>query len=107
MPCSGSNLLYGHVRAFYTVLTTGAEPVTLAVYTPLDNVKSICGFPRGSWATDSCLKVINVSSIRSLVGIWVGINTKEVYILRKHPGLAYLSTDERGFQEGDIEDNED
>ncbi|KAF9523629.1 hypothetical protein CPB83DRAFT_871548 [Crepidotus variabilis] len=87
MPCSGSNLLYGH-------------PVTLAVYTPLDNVKS-------SWATDSCLKVINVSSIRSLVGIWVGINTKEVYILRKHPGLAYLSTDERRFQEGDIEDNEE
>ncbi|KAF9523527.1 hypothetical protein CPB83DRAFT_871593 [Crepidotus variabilis] len=94
MPRSGSNLLYGHVRAFYTVLTTGAEPVTLAVYTPLDNVKSICGFPRGSWATDS-------------LGIWVGINTKEVYILRKHPGLAYLSTDERRFQEGDIEDNEE
>ena len=42
--------------------------------------------------------VLKVSSIQSLVGIWVGVLSKEVYILRKHPGLQLLTQEERGLE---------
>ncbi|KAF9531569.1 hypothetical protein CPB83DRAFT_915758 [Crepidotus variabilis] len=94
----GTNLLFGHAHAFYTIKTSTFSK-TLVVYTPLCSVKTIFRIPRGSWGLDGSEKVLDVLCICNLVGIWVGVNTREVYILRKHPGLDYLTTEERGVEE--------
>lgn len=46
---------------------------------------------------------MEASNILSIVGIWAAEASKNVYILRKHPGLKLLSPYEAG-KEGDDED---
>ncbi|KAF9521402.1 hypothetical protein CPB83DRAFT_928297, partial [Crepidotus variabilis] len=104
---ANGNLIFGHAWAFYTISTDSTSPPrTLAIYTPLISVTTTSRIPRGKWAVGQ-LAVVEVAKIRSLVGIWTGVNTKGVYILRKHPGLDYLATDERGVEAGDLVEDED
>lgn len=72
------------------------------VYTPLTKLNIILNYPRGQWDT-RLKKVANIDDIISLVGIWEAEESKNVYILRKHPGLAMLQDDECGI----VDDNDE
>jgi len=55
-------------------------------------VESIASTIRGqSWS--AALYAIKVSSVLDIVGIWE--YSKHIYMLRKHPGLVMLSTEEK------------
>ncbi|KJA26463.1 hypothetical protein HYPSUDRAFT_132751 [Hypholoma sublateritium FD-334 SS-4] len=98
---NGFNLIFGEARAFYKVSEKFGNHI-LAVYTPLQEIKKIFHIPRGKWNPDTPM-VLEVSSIQSLVGIWVGILSKEVYILRKHPGLQLLTQEEHGLESEELD----
>ena len=44
------------------------------------------------------------ASIHAIVGIWEYEANKNVYMLRKHPGLEWLTPEERNLREDDLEE---
>lgn len=102
---NGFNLIFGEARAFYQ-LGERFGGRKLALYTPLQEVKKIFHIPRGKW-NPQAPEVLEITAIKSLVGIWVGVLSKEIYILRKHPGLQLLTQEECGLDPEELDDEED
>lgn len=72
----------------------------LAIYTPLINVQQVLRTQiRGKWESPTILKVIEASQILDIVGIWSAEASENIYVLRKHPGLAMLSAVECGNED--------
>lgn len=69
------------------------------VYRQLVDTKQILGQLRGKW-DDSTIHVVEISAIVDIVGIWEAQNVNPerdfIYILRKHPAINALSSDELG-----------
>ena len=82
--------IFGEALAFYTVAETN---LSLVVYHPLIERHKLHGRWYGQWS--SSVYVLETSAIVSLVGIWVFNN--HVHILRKHPELNLLTSDECGI----------
>lgn len=100
---SDFNVTFGEALAFYEVKTK-ASSQAVVVYWPLEKVERSLNFIRGVW-NRQFLKAANVVNILNIVGIWTASETSQCsYILRKHPGLAMLSTEESGIviQDGEI-----
>lgn len=93
---SSFNVIFGQVRAFYQI-KMGSQMLSLVAYTPLDKVQIVLGFPRGKW-NNSLVKVANIIDIISIVAIWEAETSRNIYILRKHPGLAMLQDYECGIE---------
>lgn len=68
----------------------------LVVYRPVVDLHQALRRWQGTWADH--IATARASSIEAIVGIWEGIRTKHVHILRKHPGLNMLSDMECGNQ---------
>ncbi|KAF8878329.1 hypothetical protein BD779DRAFT_1447804 [Infundibulicybe gibba] len=88
----GGQLIFGEALAFYELQEPKQELVV--VYHSLGSVKSTLGCITGIWLPQ--ISVLPVRKIINIVGVWTGPTTKRVYILRKHPGLQYLNTEECG-----------
>ena len=103
-PASDSNVVYfGEALAFYAVKTLASSTHAVVVYRPLEGLEHSLNVPRGYWNRITP-KVANVVDILNIVGIWTASETSErSYILRKHPGLAMLSTEESGIMAQDGE----
>ena len=82
--------IFGEALAFYTVAGTD---LSLVVYHPLIERCKLHGRWYGQWS--SSVYVLETSAIVSLIGIWVFNN--HVHILRKHPKLNLLTSDEYGI----------
>ena len=97
-------MTFGEALAFYEVKTqTAASSHAVVVYWPLEKLERSLNVPRGVWNRQT-LKVANVVNILNIVGIWTASETSQrSYILRKHPGLAMLSTEESGIATPDGE----
>lgn len=95
--------MFGEALAFYTVVEVpDADAELLVVYRPLVELHQVLRRWQGTWAAE--IATARVSSIEAIVGIWEGIRTKKIHVLRKHPGLDLLSDTERGNQlEGEFE----
>lgn len=89
---------FGEALAFYSVteLPDTTEAELLVVYHPITAPHQVLRRWQGTWSDSIC--TARVSSINAVVGIWNGPRTKQVHILRKHPGLAMLSNTDRGNQ---------
>jgi hypothetical protein len=79
--------VFGEALAFFEVVETHQ---LLVVHKAVGDCQQILGTWRGIWKKE--VDVMPVSVIHSVIGIWEG--EKNVYILRKHPGLALLSAEE-------------
>ena len=79
--------VFGEALAFFEVVETHQ---LLVVHKTVGDCQQILGTWRGIWKKE--VDVMPVSVIHSVIGIWEG--EKNVYILRKHPGLALLSAEE-------------
>jgi hypothetical protein len=76
------------------------------VYHRLVNAKQTLGQLRGKWDR-STIYVAEISAIVDIVGIWEPENeSKHVYILRKHPAIATLSSEELG-KDSEVDGNEE
>jgi hypothetical protein len=97
--------MFGEALAFYEVKTAASlHASAVVVYWPLEGLECSLNVPRGVWNRQTP-KVMNVVDILNIVGIWTASETSQrSYILRKHPGLAMLSTEESGIatQDGEI-----
>jgi Transposase family tnp2 len=92
--------VFGEALAFFEMLETKQLVV---IYYPLNNCEQVLKKWRGVWSEK--MEVLPASAILSIVGIWS--NQSKVYILRKHPGLALLSEEERGTEPGEGEEKEE
>ena len=90
--------VFGEAIAFFEVI--GAKQCLL-VYCPLHKCQKVLTTWRGVWSNS--LAVLPASEIQRIVGIWS--YSGKVYVLRKHPGLAFLSKEESG-QENDSDNIE-
>ena len=95
-------ILFGEALAFYELL--GEQRQLLVICWPLEDLTNRLGALNGSWS--SSIVVLDAKHITDKVAIWkmetVG---SKIWILRKHPGLAMLGSEElRGIEEDD-EDN--
>ena len=86
--------IFGEALAFYTVAETD---LSLVVYHPLIEHHKLHGRWFGKWS--SSIYVLETSAIVSLIGIWTYNN--HVHILRRHPGLTLLRSDECGINSED------
>lgn len=98
----GTEIIFGEALAFYKAIGL-REPVV--VYYPLLNVELKVGTLRGQWGAS--LQVLPISSIAAVVGIWEYAENGRIYILRKHPGLEWLTSEERNLPETTEEEGED
>ena len=89
--------IFGEALAFYTAQYAGAD-YKLVVYHSLIEHCLLYGRWYGKWSPS--VYVLETSAIVSLIGIWT--YNDNVHILRRHPGLALLTSDESGI---DSEDN--
>lgn len=90
-----TNPLFGEALAFYTVSgMLGDQTEIMVVYRPIVNVHQVLRQWQGIWGAQ--IVTARVSSIQAIVGIWTGVRTKQIHIIRKHPGLNLLSNIERG-----------
>lgn len=102
---NSGEIVFGEALAFFEVQETND---VLVVYQQLSGCEQVLQKWRGVWSND--IKVLPVSKITSLVGIWC--YQKWVYILRKHPGLALLNVEEsgiggeNGYEDGNENDSE-
>ena len=95
--------VFWEALAFFEVVETQQ---LLVVYYAVGGCHQILRRWRGIWKKE--VDVMAVSGIHSVVGIWSG--QKNVYILRKHPGLSLLSPEELGdsnTNEQQEDENED
>ncbi|KDQ49046.1 hypothetical protein JAAARDRAFT_143997 [Jaapia argillacea MUCL 33604] len=90
---------FGEALAFFEVVKYGV----VVIYHLLVKQNQVLRRWRGVWSSD--VKVIQVSSIKSLIGIWA--YNDWVYALRKHPGLDWLTPAEHGEPETDGQDGEE
>ncbi|KAJ3511770.1 hypothetical protein NMY22_g15547 [Coprinellus aureogranulatus] len=108
LPNSSHKQIFGEVQVFYTITNNDNESVEVAIYKPLIDVcEPLKTAIRGRWPANTSdarakLAAIEVKHIHSLVGIFEGPDTGNIYIQRKHPGLLLLTPLERGIQE-DVE----
>ena len=79
--------IFGKALAFYTIADLN---LSLVVYHFLMNRKKKFGRWSGQWSPD--LYVLKTSAIVCLVGIWT--HHDNIHILRRHPGLTLLTSDE-------------
>lgn len=96
-------MIFGEALAFYELLKKDNK--LLVVYHNLTNQENILGKIRGTWSPD--ISVLSVESITDKIGIWKVNGTPaqpqaNIWILRKHPGLAMLNAAETG-ENDDIE----
>ena len=77
----------------------------LVVYYPVLRIESKYGALRGEWGTEP--QVLPLSMVSAIVGIWQREDSRNVYILRKHPGLDWLSPEERSLREEDLDNEEE
>ncbi|KZP07406.1 hypothetical protein FIBSPDRAFT_762968, partial [Athelia psychrophila] len=96
--CSSSPL-FGEALAFYTRRLPDESTDNLVVYHPIVGLCTEYRQWRGKWGTT--VKVARVLSIVAVIGIWVGPESQDVHILRKHPGLDLLSAAECGLVSGE------
>jgi hypothetical protein len=95
--------VFGEALAFFELLE---KKQLLVVYNPLIQCQQVLKKWRGVWS--NTVEVLPVSIIQSIVGIWP--TTTRIDILRKHPGLAWLTEEESGREPDDAdaeEQNED
>ena len=85
--------VFGEALAFFELL---GEKQLLVVYNPLYQCQQRLKKWRGIWL--DTVKVLPVSAIQCIVGVWPA--NPWIYILRKHPGLAWLADDESGRESG-------
>lgn len=71
------------------------------VYRPFVELQFNWGAWKGTWSDN--IKVGPISTMKDIIGIWCPNSKPDVYILRKHPGLARLKPEESGaeFEDGD------
>jgi len=81
--------VFGEALAFFELL---GKKQLLVVYNPLIQCNQVLNKWRGVWS--NTVKVLPVSIIQSVVGIWPAKTW--IYILRKHPSLAWLMEEESG-----------
>ncbi|KAF6759077.1 hypothetical protein DFP72DRAFT_1064030 [Ephemerocybe angulata] len=96
----GGKRLYGEAVAFYHVELAGGIISNVAIYKALTSINQ--PYPttiRGTWSPDSLNEVMDVSNIQTVVGIFTGPQSKNVYVLRKHPALMLLRPEERGVRD--------
>jgi hypothetical protein len=96
--------VFGEALAFFELLDKNQ---LLVVYNPLNQCQQVLKKWRGVWS--NTMKVLPVSKIQRIVGIWPAMTW--IYILRKHPGLDWLSEEESAREPDDTdaeeEENED
>ncbi|KZP04518.1 hypothetical protein FIBSPDRAFT_915075 [Athelia psychrophila] len=80
---------FGEALAFYSMALQDGSKEDFVVYHPIVGLRK--------WS--ATLKVACVPSILAVVGIWTGLKSQNVHILRKHPGLDLLSEAECGLDE--------
>ncbi len=85
---SQKGIFFGEAITFYSATLLSNSMI---VYHELKDIVHYLGTLKGNWSTE--LHVVPTSQIKAVVGIW---NCEDgVYILRKHPGLEWLSAEER------------
>lgn len=76
------------------------------VYKPLIQIKQGLGsFIRGTWSKD--LRVLEISHLVTIVGIWRAPNAERIYVLQKHPGLEMLMQHKPHLADVELEELED
>ena len=90
--------VFGEAIAFFEVISAKQ---CLLVYCPLHKCQKVLTTWKGAWSNS--LAVLPAPEIQRIVGIWS--YSGKVYVLRKHPGLAFLSKEESG-QENDSDNIE-
>lgn len=95
---SRHNIVFGEV-AFYK-LTKLENPLKIAVFHPLSDIKKSLNVIHGKWATPTL--AIKVDDIVDIIGIWAAPKCERVYVLRKHPGLELLTSEECGQELEDL-----
>lgn len=89
-----SKPLFGEAIAFYTVTTRSTtEPEVLVAYRPLIHLHQVLRRWQGIFSEE--IVIAKALSIEAIIGIWEGIRTKKVHILRKHPGVDLLKSTEQ------------
>ncbi|KAF8955648.1 hypothetical protein BDZ97DRAFT_1907529 [Flammula alnicola] len=104
----GTRVIFGEALAFYKLKIDDAVKKSLVLYHQLVDVKQTLGQLRGKWDRNT-IHAAEISAIVDIVGIWELENlneSKNVYILRKHPAIALLSPEELG-KDTEIDGNED
>jgi hypothetical protein len=89
--------IFGEALAFYSLPDYGTG--NLVVYHKLEEIRDVLGRWCGEWSQD-CM-VLRTASLVTLVGVWEW--ESKVHILRKHPGLDMLSSEEYGVEEQEEE----
>jgi len=84
-------LIFGKALAFYEVVEYDQW---LVIYQPLDIVQKPLTTLKARWSKHT--QIIPVKSLCNLIGILTF--GEKVYVLRKHPGLTWLSDTERGIE---------
>lgn len=84
--------IFGEALAFYEIIQ---YQQVVVVYHPIIQKQKQLTVWRGCWSQE--IRVLPVKKITGLIGIWC--NKRRVYILRKHPGLAWLSPEDLGNKE--------
>jgi hypothetical protein len=94
--------VFGEALAFYKLKIDNDVEKNLVLYCQLVDTKQTLGQLRGKW-DPSTIHVAEISAIVDIVGIWDPENeSQNIYILRKHPAMAFLSKEELGNDsEGD------
>lgn len=92
--------IFGEALAFFEVVEIQQ---VLVLYHSVSKMQQVLRRWRGVWSED--IEVLPASAICGIIGIWC--HQKMVYILRKHPGLALLSTEECGNNDLDIGEEEE
>ncbi|KAH9011114.1 hypothetical protein EDB84DRAFT_1279306 [Lactarius hengduanensis] len=88
--------IFGEALAFYSLPD---HDCSLVVCHWLVEIVDVLGRWSGEWSSD-CM-VLETSSLTNLVGVWAwGAN---IHILRKHPGLDMLSSEEHNIGEQEEE----
>jgi len=84
------SLVFGRALAFYEVAENNKNEL-LMVYQPLHKVMKVLTALRGVWSNS--MAVLPVKDLHNLIGILT--LEKKIYILRKHPGLQWMSDEEK------------
>ncbi|KAF8995356.1 hypothetical protein BDQ17DRAFT_1218084, partial [Cyathus striatus] len=89
-------IIFGEATAFYEFKIDNICKKSVIVYRKLTNVIQTLNQTTGKW-NDNQIYVMEVTNIIDIVGIWESKNgSGNVYVLRKHPGTAFLTTEELG-----------
>src|SRR3954462_153678 len=99
-------IAFGEALAFYKLKIDNVVQTGLVLFHELADVKQTLGQIRGKWDRKT-IHVTKISAIVDIVGIWEPENeSRNTYILRKHPAIALLSTEELGMN-SEVDGNED